>query len=164
MKNMCSAIAASFLGLSAAATQAEEFPKSGKTTSVGYLMGSIVTELDDWESNWRPGIYVVKGNIRNETISGPFDNTFIHCVGQQAMVAGNFKSAGYCTQVDNDGDKIFLVTTPDTFSLSGGTGKYEGITGGGTYHGKPVIQRGKDWTVSVTYETHWEIKAEGRPL
>lgn len=161
-------IAASLLGLAAASAQAAEFPQTGSTKSIGYLTASVIDELEGWEAEWQPNIYVATGNIRNEKEGGPFDNTFVRCIGQQAMVAGKFSSSGTCTQIDKDGDKVFITSAPDAFTFIGGTGKYKGITGGGTYKGEPMIQNDKGWAVYVSYESHWKIKplshVEGTPL
>jgi hypothetical protein len=131
-------------------------------------MVSVVVELDEWDAEWSPNVYVAVSNIRNETEGGPFDKSFLRCIGQQAIVNGKFSSSGTCTETDMDGDKVFITSVSDAFTFIGGTGKYKGITGGGTYKGEPVVQREKEWAVYVTYESHWEIKpfrhGEGTPL
>ncbi|MGQ0484911.1 MAG: hypothetical protein ACT4SY_06120 [Hyphomicrobiales bacterium] len=161
-------IAASLLGLTAASAQAEEFPKSGSTKTSGYMSGTVIDELEGWDAEWQPNVYVATAIVRNAMDGGPFDKSFVRCIGQQAMIAGKFSSSGACTQIDEDGDKIFITSEPDSFNFIGGTGKYQGITGGGTYNGYPVFQGKKNWAVYVSYESHWEIKllshAEGSPL
>lgn len=57
--------------------------------------------------------------------------------------SGKSNAAGYCVITDTDGDKAFLswsnegntVSGPGTFEYTGGTGKYEGISGKNTFVG-----------------------------
>jgi len=57
------------------------------------------------------------------------------------------KAGGYCVIADTDGDQAYLswqnegdtVTGPGTFQYTGGTGKYQAISGGGTFVGVTEI-------------------------
>lgn len=152
------AIAATMLALTATAAFAAEFPKSGSTKATGYFTATVTDQLDGWEAEWQPENYVMTGIIRNEKDGGPFDKSFIRCIGVEAMVAGQFWDNGTCTETDKDGDKIFITYGVGTFTYIGGTGKYKGITGGGTNKGDPTFQDKKNWAAVVAFEKHWEIK------
>jgi hypothetical protein len=62
------------------------------------------------------------------------------CVGNYEYVPdGSWKAAGTCTADLKDGDKLFLTweegsqLADSLYAFTGGTGKYEGAKGGGTY-------------------------------
>jgi hypothetical protein len=77
--------------------------------------------------------------------SGPFDHVTWHCWGTTEFTNGIGQGQGYCVGMDPDGDRISITTGPDekhssnqrswssSISLTGGTGKFAGITGAGTY-------------------------------
>ena len=123
MKNPVAAIAASLLTLTAAGASAADFPKSGSTKATGYQSMTIADALDGWETGLQPGVFVMTAVIRNETEGGPFDKNFMHCVGQEAMIAGAYKNSGTCTETDKDGDKMFISFESGTFTYLSGTAK-----------------------------------------
>lgn len=62
------------------------------------------------------------------------------CVGKyEYMPDGNWKGAGSCTWIFKDGDKVYDTfeegshLKESTYKITGGTGKYQGASGGGTY-------------------------------
>lgn len=58
----------------------------------------------------------------------------MHCVGVLKIVGGEKTSNGYCKFMDSEGTRDYEYTKindESTFKYIGGTGKYEGITGGG---------------------------------
>ena len=62
------------------------------------------------------------------------------CVGKyEYMPDGSWKGSGTCTDTYKSSDKIFEAWEEGsglkeyTFKFTGGTGKYEGASGGGTY-------------------------------
>ena len=62
------------------------------------------------------------------------------CTGKyEYMPDGSWKSAGSCTNSFKDGDKSYETwaegshLTEYTYTKTGGTGKYQGASGGGTY-------------------------------
>lgn len=74
------------------------------------------------------------------------------------MIAGAYTDSGTCTETGKDGDKTFVTYGPETFTYVGGTGKYKGITGGGTFKSDPVYLGKKDAAFIVSFEKHREIK------
>jgi hypothetical protein len=144
--------------LTSASASAADFPKSGSTKATGYLTATVIGQLDGWVADWQPDSYVITGILRNDMEGGPFDKSFIRCIGVEAMVAGQFWDNGTCTETDKDGDKIFITYGVGKFAYVGGTGKYKGITGGGTNSGDPIFQDGKNWAAVVAFEKNWEIK------
>ena len=64
----------------------------------------------------------------------------MECVGKyEYMPDGSWKGGGTCTQTFKSGDKIYVTWEEGShlkeypYKYTGGTGKYEGATGGGTY-------------------------------
>ena len=163
MNILTTAFAASLLALTSAGASAADFPKSGTTKATGYMTQTTVDELDGWEADWQPNLNMAMGIIRNETAGGPFDKSFLRCIGQDAMVAGKYVSNGTCTETDTAGDKIFITYGADAFTFIGGTGKYKGITGGGTSKSETIFQGAKNWAGVVSFEKHWEIKLSRTP-
>ena len=156
-------IAASFLGASAFALAAHsafaaELPKSGSTKATGYQTFVFADALDGWDTAFQPDIFVMTAVIRNEKEGGPFDKNTMRCVGQEAIIAGAYKNSGTCTETDTDGDKMFIAFGSGTFTYLSGTGKYKGITGGGTIRSEIVFQGPKSRATISSYEKHWEIK------
>ena len=80
---------------------------------------------------------------------GLFDRDGVKCPAYFDFDINNKKSraGGYCVISDTNGDQAYLswqnegdgVTGPGTFQYTGGTGKYEGIKGGGTFVGVTQI-------------------------
>jgi hypothetical protein len=77
--------------------------------------------------------------------SAPFDHTTWHCWGTTEYSNGIGQGQGYCVGMDPDGDRVSITTGPDEkhtpgqhswtspMTLTGGTGKFAGMTGSGTY-------------------------------
>ncbi len=73
-----------------------------------------------------------------------FDHTTWHCWGQGDFTNGTGQNRGYCVGTDLAGDQVVLDFVSERYkrgeksvkgslTLTGGTGKYAGITGSGTY-------------------------------
>jgi hypothetical protein len=72
---------------------------------------------------------------------------------------GSTDGHGYCDAVDADGDRwwIWWNNTPESnrWGFIGGTGKYEGIKGGGTT--TPLAQMA-DGRAAITWNGSWTMK------
>lgn len=80
---------------------------------------------------------VLSGFSMNEEPNTPF-RTSQDCMFTTVTAAdGSFESGGFCDAVDADGDVYWAVGSATEkggkWSYLGGTGKFEGLTGGGTY-------------------------------
>lgn len=75
-----------------------------------------------------------------------FDNNTVHCVALGKTMPGSSTLDGYCKYLDPNGDiavgRLRREGGKGTWEFVHGTGKWKGITGGGTYEvvaqGKPV--------------------------
>jgi hypothetical protein len=106
----------------------------------------------------------ISGVFFNDVANGFLDKSSVDCPGVIDIVNGlSIANHGYCIVTDKDGDKVFYVwkgkdTSPTvgggTFQFTGGTGKYSGIKGPGTYRYAGI---GKAPAYSVIWEGEWQL-------
>lgn len=155
------ALAAAMLGLAVGA-HAEPLAKRGSYSGVfgWYISSGQNVEIAKDHLVWGG---VASGAFRNDAGSG-----FLHAAIAACTFSGEFKkdavthNNGDCVATDPDGDKASLswkcTTCPGTGELiwTGGTGKYSGIKGRGTYvqtdAGPPGSNAG--WSV---WKGQWEL-------
>jgi hypothetical protein len=107
------------------------------------LAGAMACVVDKWdESEAEKGHKLANYAGRCVIIPDASDASKYaeECVGNyQYMPDGSWKGAGTCTADFKEGDKLFLTweegsqLTEFLYEFTGGTGKYEGAKGGGTY-------------------------------
>ena len=138
----------SFAALTAGAG-AQQLPKSGSISfHTGWKDTVDVNEVSDKRFQ---GSERVAGTIFNDKGSGPLHLGPANCSGAFVVVEGNGTGKGYCAFGDPDGDRIFTeftgIISPNgaegTNMISGGTGKYAGITGSGPWKCKPSGKNGE---------------------
>lgn len=99
--------------------------------------------------------------IMGNNAGNPFNQTPLDCystfVASPDMSSG--KGGGYCNGIDKDGDVWWISFQGDfgggTWKFLGGTGKFDGISGGGNY--KPVVQMEGGRSISV-WDGTWDMK------
>jgi hypothetical protein len=81
-----------------------------------------------------------RGVLQTTHESKMFHNWTQRCVGSIATIGGKRSGSGYCRSLDPAGDYVLSQWTVDeqkpgtgTYRLLYGTGKWKGISGGGTY-------------------------------
>ena len=78
------------------------------------------------------------------------------CMVTFEVKEGKAENKGYCTWSDGDGDHIFTSFVGDTVkgtnAITGGTGKYTGISGNGPWLCKNFASGGSSCKQSLTYE------------
>jgi hypothetical protein len=116
---------------------AEEGDWHGKSVLV--TIDRTSKQLTD-RANHAVAIYEWDGAVYNGDNKAFLDKAQYHVVG---LVDTGVQAGGYKTFTEADGSKVFakyVVTQPSPrgadgkFEFTGGTGKYEGITGNGTFH------------------------------
>lgn len=147
MKSRTSAIVAMAFVLTGSCALAEDRAASQTNYFVAIDQGEVVTQPD--------GTRIRIGQVSHA--NGVDDNTgeqvSAWCYGQSVLgnsdapVAG----AGYCAQVDDDGDIAWFsfrnyAGQNGTWTAMGGTGKYEGQTGSGTSENISNRGDGRGWT------------------
>ncbi|MEK0082544.1 hypothetical protein [Benzoatithermus flavus] len=163
---LLAATCAAGFGLPAMAGDAAKLPQNGKVKfQVSYVQWTGRDIQLDGKTSF--GTFEFAGITRNVEGKPWFDRMTEHCTGQ--YYAGEKRSAatnGSCLYVDPDGDKVMINWTGGTVPYAGtkqvvgGTGKYAGITGQGTYTGTDLKTpaEGMDlWLTDV--ELDFQIKA-----
>ena len=81
------------------------------------------------------GTYRLTGATRSNGGGGLFDKDSFECIGVFHYLDKEPGHIGFCQFVDKDGDKVFGKDVRNkavyTFEFVSGTGKYQGIKGGG---------------------------------
>ena len=116
-----------------ASALAGELPKQG-TYSLTWTFSGPYTLLEVGEDEWAwiSNFTLVIWNNAGEGIYHDMTGDCIEIGGPERQ------TSGYCTYTDADGDKIFEAYTEEEEgkghdTLTGGTGKYAGLQGGGKY-------------------------------
>jgi hypothetical protein len=107
------------------------------------------------------------GVFLNDVADGFLDKTEVICPRALDIVGGLIITGhGYCTMTDRDGDKAFVAweqgkdTSPGTgggtLKWTGGTGKYSGLQGNGTFHYTGGMI-GKTGAALIFWEGDWRL-------
>lgn len=122
----------------------------------------IVCAIDKWdETEPEKGHKLADGAMRCVLIHDDpaTPKTTEECVGKyEYMPDGSWKAAGTCTDTYKGGDKIFLTWEEGShlkeyvYKKTGGTGKYQGVSGGGTYMYENLTDTLMVGRVKGTYE------------
>ena len=156
------ALGSSFLiaGILACApgVQAQETSATGHSV---YFPGTQkVVELSDGRSAVDT---TFDGYVITDDENSTFNLVAQDCAGTDLMSADGALviSSGYCAGRDRDGDMYWFSywNTPESnkWTLTGGTGKFEGIRGGGT--SRPLAMH-EDGTFSLRWEGTWTTKSD----
>jgi hypothetical protein len=126
--------AGAICALTAAATHAAELKVSGTVAHV--IVSSESQKLDDGRTILH--VHVDKGIVEANDPKSPLHLTWRNCSGTLIMdTKGNFvDGGGHCENFDKSGDGYWntWTFTPEgnKWSVYHGTGKFEGMSGGGT--------------------------------
>jgi hypothetical protein len=127
--------------------------------------GTVTYGPAEVENAWLPdGSMLQRSHIKGIVLADDPSNS-IHlasqdCFGTTVIAEGGAAVGnGYCDAVDADGDRWWIWwhngSDGNTWGFMGGTGKYEGITGGGTT--KSLAQMA-DGRAAITWDGHWTMK------
>lgn len=103
----------------------------------------------------------IKGIVRADDTNVSFHLASEDCSGTTVIAADGNTAVGngYCDAVDKDGDVWWLSwhsgPDGDTWAFIGGTGKYEGIKGGGT---TKLEIRWPDGRLAMRWDGTWQMK------
>ena len=126
-----------FLGLSLTSlpAAADPFPRSGSAKLAAYTVCRSLGIVDMGTVGSQSSADCV-GIVKNKEAAKTLDNFAIHCLEESRARPDGYKFTGTCVELDADGDKIFMTYEgPESgpLSLIGGTGKFAGIEGSGTW-------------------------------
>jgi hypothetical protein len=152
MRRSLVALLGSSLAIACAIASAQQLPKSG-TISIhtGWRVTGEAIEVADKRMQ---GHGSVAGISFNDNGSGPLHAGPAICFYTFFATDGGVKNKGFCTFGDADGDRIFTdwqganasEGTAGVNTIVGGTGKYAGIQGSGTWKSKDVGSNGQHLT------------------
>ena len=137
------------LAMFCAATNAQQLPKSG-TISInsGWKANGEMVQVGEGRMFGWGGFYGVTFNQRG---SGPLHMGTAVCSYTLDLTAGAGPGGGSCAWTDADGDKIYTsytgaLATNGVFDglnqITGGTGKFSGITGKAPFQAKALTGQG----------------------
>jgi hypothetical protein len=127
-----------FLGLSLISIPAaadSPFPRTGSAKFAAYTVCRSLGLIDMGTVGSQSSADCV-GIVKSKEAAKTLDNLAIHCLEESRARADGYKFVGTCVETDADGDKIFMTYEgPESgpIALIGGTGKYAGIEGSGTW-------------------------------
>ncbi|CAB3773939.1 hypothetical protein [Paraburkholderia humisilvae] len=138
--------------------QSNHMPQQGSATYTGYYLNHVLSTMDMGEQG-SGAVIEGFGITRNTKGQKPFDKLSVHCLFFEGARGGKYSETGSCTETDTDGDKIYLAVSTDAQTLTGGTGKYKGITGDGTFSGHPLRPPAPDtFAVILEHKVNWNMK------
>jgi hypothetical protein len=118
----------------------EEMAKEGTATGKNFISGTS-TVLPMGEERLQIN-YEGSGVSINDSGKGFLHNSAVYCVGSTQAVKGVFEETGFMVFTPPDGDKVYSAykcsgkfgePAKGTLTFTGGTGKYEGMQGGGEW-------------------------------
>jgi hypothetical protein len=160
------------LALTPGPVTAQQVPKSGSTPYVTHFIFRPVLAMDVSDLGTATALEAV-GTTQNLKGEPMFDKMSAHCVALNVDSGPKKYIDGACALTDADGDKIFSTfDTRDvdkaqadmncgTHIITGGTGKYKGITGSEPFacNPMPALAAGSGYfSMDIPHNTTWEIK------
>jgi len=151
---------------------ADPIPKKGTTPYVTHFILRPVLSIDVPGLGTATALEMV-GTTQNMKGEKMLDKMSAHCAALSVASGDKKYIDGGCVLVDSDGDKIFSTfdtrdvdkSQPDrgcgTHIITGGTGKYKGITGKEPFAciAMPPLAGGGGYTaMDIPHNTTWEIK------
>ena len=152
----------------------EPMAKKGTTPYVTHFVFRPVTSLDVLPLGTATLLEAV-GTTQNMKGEKMLDKMSAHCTALSVATGDKKYIDGACVLADADGDKIFSTfdtrdldkSQPDmkcgTHIITGGTGKYAGITGKEPFacNGLPALAGGGGYTaMDIPHNTTWEIRSQ----
>ena len=143
----------------------EEMAKEGTTTGKNYVSGTA-TVLPMGEERLQMN-YEGSGVTINDNGKGFLHNSAIHFIGSLHAVKGVFEETGFMVITPPDGDKLYSTFKSSgtfgepikgTWTFTGGTGKYEGVQGGGEFT-RYALRNATEgvWTATSVLKTNYKL-------
>jgi hypothetical protein len=143
----------------------EEMAKEGTTTSRNFVSGTS-TVLPMGEERLQMN-YEGSGISINDSGKGFLHNSAIYFVGSLHAVKGVFEETGFMVITPPDGDKVYSTykssgkfgePVKGTWTFAGGTGKYEGVQGGGEFT-RYALRNAKEgvWTATSIMKSNYKL-------
>jgi hypothetical protein len=156
-------ILAASSALGAPASAAEPLPKSGAVKLAAYTVCRSLAIVDMGPAGSNSSADC-NGIVKTREGSKLLDNLAIRCLEESKARPDGYKFIGTCVQTDGDGDKIFMTfegAEGGDIALLGGTGKYQDLTGKGTW--TVVDAPGNNaqlFAYTLSYDVNWTMKGK----
>lgn len=165
-------ISGALMALASGAVMGEPIAKSGNTSYVTHFIFRPVASMDVGELG-KSTLLEAVGTTQNLKGEPMFDKMSARCTALNVASGDKKYIDGACVLADADGDKIFSTfDTRDldkaqadmncgTHVITGGTGKYKGITGTEPFacQAMPALAGTGEYTaLDIPHNTTWEIK------
>jgi hypothetical protein len=156
------------------AVRGEPIENKGTTPYVTHFIFRPVMNLDVPGLGTAVQLEAV-GTTENMKGEKMFDKMSAHCAALKVDSGDKHYIDGACVLADSDGDTVFSTfdtrevdkSQPDmscgTHTITGGTGKYKGITGSEPFacNSLPALAGGGGYiSMDIPHNTTWEIKGE----
>ncbi len=147
----------------APALAADAFPTSGAAKLAAYAVcrSAVIVDMGPVGSN---SSAECTGIVKTRDGSKLLDNLAIRCMEELKARPGGYVFTGTCIETDGDGDKIFMTYEgPEggDIALLGGTGKYQDITGKGTWSVADAPgNTAQLFAFTLTYDVSWTTKGK----
>ena len=154
-------IAAGAAAASGTAFADEPFPPSGSAKLAAYAVcrSAVIVDMGPVGSN---SSAECTGIVKTRDGTKLLDNLAIRCMEESKARPEGYAFTGTCIQTDGDGDKIFMTYEgPESgdIALIGGTGKYQDITGKGTWSVADAPGNTASlFAFTLTYDASWTTK------
>jgi hypothetical protein len=145
------------------ALAADAFPNSGAAKLAAYAVcrSAVTVDMGPVGSN---SSAECTGIVKTRDGSRLLDNLAIRCMEEAKARPEGYAFTGTCIQTDGDGDKIFMTYEgPESgdIALLGGTGKYQNISGKGTWSVADAPgNTAQLFAFTLTYDVAWERKGK----
>jgi hypothetical protein len=156
-------VLAATLAWSAPAFAADPFPVSGATKLAAYSVcrSAVIVDMGPVGSN---SSAECNGIVKTLDGSKVLDNFAIRCIEDAKARRDGEAYSGTCVQTDGDGDKIFMTfegAETGPIEWIGGTGKYQDITGKGTWSSVDAPGANAQlFAYTFNYDVNWTSKTK----
>jgi hypothetical protein len=148
---------------SASGFAAEPFPPSGSAKLAAYTVchSAVIVDMGPVGSNSSAECV---GIVKTTDGSKLLDNLAIRCLEDAKARPEGYAFTGACIHTDGDGDKLFMTYEgPESgdIALLGGTGKFAGVTGKGTWSVTDAPgNTAQLFLFTLNYDVTWTTKAK----
>jgi hypothetical protein len=140
---------------------ADPLPKSGSAKLAAYAVCRSLAIVDMGQVGSNSSAECI-GIVKTRDGSKLLDNLAIRCLEEAKARPEGYAFTGTCVQTDADGDKLFMIYEgPESgdIALLGGTGKYQDMTGKGTWSVADAPGNTSSlFAFTLTYDATWTTK------
>lgn len=141
----------------------ELFPASGNVKLAAYAVCRSLGGVDMGPVGAQTSAEC-NGIVKTRDGSKLLDNLAIRCLEESRTRANGYRFFGTCIQTDSDGDKLYMAYEgPESGPLEwlGGTGKYEKVTGSGTWTVADAPGNNAQlFAFTLTYDVGWTTRRD----